>query len=384
MTFSPIFLIYLAFLLILLFFGDGKLKAVIIYVTFILLFEGSSFGADYNSYKVYYETNCAGLSVERLYYSLTYYLHTLGMPYEVFRLLWGSIWVGLICYSLYRMNKKYFNVSFLLLYMGYPLYTLSVLRQLAVMAIAFWGVYRMFFKNDFILPVCASYIGAFFHKSGYIVFAFFVACDAVALIAFIYAKIRKRKVSFALLSKLFTGFCKKFWLPCLPVLLILRLAIYVLASRQPFASIFASLVSSSYDAKTLFSFGVVSRGILLVLTMWMYPYIDRKKEVGGIMFFYTVCLIGYIVFPYETFSGRLFNNGRILECALIPLIYSRLLPFEKSERKLLVGYNERCVLPMAKTYLFLCLAVYGVMFIRQLTGTLGYSDYTNIFPFLNF
>lgn len=268
--------------------------------------------------------------------------------------------------------------------MGYPLYTLSVLRQLAVMAITFWGVYRMFFKRDFILPVCASYVGAFFHKSGYIVFAFFVACDVTALIAFIYAKIRRRKVSFAFFSRLFTGFCKKFWLPCLPILLVLRFAIYFLATKQPFSSIFVSIVSSSYNSRTLFSFGVLSRGILLILSMWMYPYIDGKKEVGPIMLFYTACLIGYIVFPYETFSGRLFNNGRILECALIPLIYRGLKPFEKSERKFLSGYNESYSLPMAKTYLVLCLAVYAVMFIRQLTNTLGYSDYTNIFPFLNF
>lgn len=383
MNCSPIFFIYLAFLILLLFFKESRIKAIIIYVTFIFLFEAASYGSDYGSYKLSYYSDYSGTAVEALYYYINYAFHHMDVPFGMFRFIWGSIWVGLICYSMYKMNKRYFNLSFIILFLGYPMYTLSAIRQIATMAICFWCMYRMYYKKDYILPVFASYLSAFIHKAGYLVFFWCAASAVAALVIFIISKVRGKKPSLAKLSNAFTWLCKK-WLIVIPLLIIIRVGVYYLGNKEPFYSLFLKIVSAFYNGKTLLSFGVLSRGVLLALSMWMYAHVDGKRKTGPIMLFYTLCIAAYIVFPYETFSGRLFNNGRILECALIPMIYGGLKNFDKSERKFLEGYDEKYVLPASKCYLLLCLAIYFVMFMQQMSLPYSYSDGTNAFSFLNF
>lgn len=385
MVCSPIFIVYLVFLLSLLFFKDGRLKAIIIYVTFIFFFEASSFGADYGVYQRYYSmNNYTWQDIEILYVEIATLCSSSGMSFGVFRFLWGSAWVGVICYCLFKMNRKYFNLSFLVLYLGYPVYTLSAFRQLATMALGFWCVYRMFFKRDFIMPVIASYVSAMFHKSGYVYFAFCLASAVAALIGYIYSKISHKPNPFAAPSRLFSKFCKYGWF-IFPVLcLIGRAVVYALSYVSFVKELILSVVGASYFSRTLLTVGILSRMVLLILVMWMYPHIDKKSDVGPIVLFYVICMAAYIVLPMETFAGRLFNNGRILEVVLIPIIYSRLRSYERSERKFVRAYGETYVFPVAKTYLVLSLAVYFVMFYQQMCTLGAYTTYTNIFPFLSF
>lgn len=383
MVCSPIFIIYLVFLSALVFFPESRLKAAIIYLTFIFIFEASSFGADYNNYVGFYETNCEGLGIESLYVVVTYYTKAVGIPFGTFRFLWGSVWVGLICYSIYKMNAKHFSLSFLLLYLGYPVYTLSAVRQLATMAIGFWCVYRMFYKRDVILPVLASFVSSHFHQSGYLYLMFFGVSGAIILISRIVGKIRKKPVSFAFPSKIFSKFCSYGWFIGVVAFVALRFVALPVSYREPFLSIIAK-ITGIYNTRTLFSFGIFSRAILLMLIMWMYPHLDGKKDIAPVVLFYVACMAAYIIIPVETFCGRLFNNGRIFEVLLIPLFYERLSSYEKSEKKFMRGYGESCSLPAAKTFLVLCIAVYAVMFYRQMCTVDAYTEYTNIFSFLDF
>lgn len=381
MVCSPIFIIYLVFLLALLLFPESRFKAAIIYITFIFIFEGSSFGADYENYVGFYETNCEGLGIESMYVAVTYHTKALGITFGTFRFLWGAVWVGLICYSIYKMNARHFSLSFLLLYLGYPVYTLSAVRQLAAMAIGFWCVYRMFYKHDVILPVLASFVSSHFHQSGYLYLIFFGVSAAIILISRLVGKIRKKPVTFSVPSKIFSKFCSYGWFIAVVAFAALRFAALPVSYREPFLSIIEK-ITGIYNTRTLFSFGILSRAILLMLIMWMYPHVDRKKDIGAVVLFYVVCMAAYIIIPIETFCGRLFNNGRIFEVLLIPVIYDRLSPYERSERKFLRGYGESYAFPVAKTFLFLCLAVYAVMFYQQMCTVNAYTEYTNIFPFL--
>jgi len=384
MVCSPIFIVYLAFLLFLLFFRDNRLKAIAIYVTFIFIFEASSFGSDYSVYKGYYETNTYWRDIEFLYLAISEYCGLIGMPFEIFRFLWGSTWVGLICYSMYKMNKRYFNLSFLIFYLGYLLYALSAFRQLAAMAIGFWCVYRMFYKRDYIIPLVASYLGVMFHKSGYIYFIFFAVCDVYLFLKSLVSKVRRKPLSLKKPSDRFSKICSWMW-AILPLLCVAgRIVNYRLVEVAAVKQIIVNLIGSSYYAKTLFNIGLLSRMALLMVTMWVYPHIDKKKEIGPIMLFYVICMAGYILMPMEAFAGRFFNNGRIFEVILIPVIYNRLLSYEQSERRFVNAYGGTYTLPIAKVYLFISLAIYFVIFYQQMSTQMGYSVYTNIFPFLRF
>jgi len=365
------------------FFRESRFKAVIIYITFIFIFEGSSFGADYENYVGFYETNCEGLGIESMYVAVTYHARALGIPFGTFRFLWGAAWIGLISYCIYKINARHFSLSFLLLYLGYPVYTLSAIRQLAAMALGFWCVYRMFYKDDVILPVLAAFVSSHFHQSGYLYLIFFGLCAAVILISRAVGKIRGRPVSFAAPSKLFSKLCGKGWFIGVVLFAALRLVAYPISYKDPFFSIIEK-ITGIYNTRTLFSVGILSRALILMLIMWMYPHVEGKKDIAPVVLFYVVCMAAYIIVPIETFCGRLFNNGRIFEVLIIPLFYDRLSSYERSERKFLTGYGESCVLPAAKTFLFCCLAVYAVMFYRQMCTVNAYTEYTNIFPFLNF
>lgn len=385
MVCSPIFIVYLVFLLALLFFKDGRLKAIIIFVTYIFFFEASSFGTDYYVYQRYYlSNNYTWQDIEILYQQIATLCSSSGMSFGMFRFLWSSAWVGLICYCLFKMNRKYFNLSFLVFYLGYPVYALSAFRQLASMALGFWCVYRMFFRRDFILPLVASYVSAMFHKSGYLYVIFCAVCSVAALIGYIYSKTTHNANPFAAPSKLFSKFCAYGWFIFPVVCLLGRAVVYALSYVSVIKEFLLSIVGASYFSRTLLTVGILSRMVLLMLAMWMYSHIDKKRDVGPIMLFYAVCMFGYFLLPMETFAGRLFNNGRIIEVAIIPLIYSRLRSYERSERRFMRAYNEAYILPVAKTYLVLSLAVYFVMFYQQMCTPNSYTVYTNIFPFLSF
>lgn len=385
MNCSPIFLVYLAFLLALLFFKDGRIKAIVIYVTFIFFFEASSFGTDYYVYRWYYVTdNYSWRHMELLYVRFAQYCSYSGMSFEVFRFVWGSVWVGLICYCAYKMVGKHFNLAFIVLYLGYPMYTLSAIRQIASMAIGFWCVYRMFYKHDFIIPIIAAYVSALFHQGGYLYLIFCIVCAVAALIGCIYSKIRHNKNPFTASSRLFTKFCRYGWLIFLLLCVVGRYVSFRLSYVPAIEEIVANIIGDDYYSHILYSFGMLSRGVLLALSMWAYAHIDKKSDVGPIVLFYVVCMACYLVLPFDTFAGRLFNNVRIFDVVIIPVIYSRLRSYERSERRLLHAYGESYVLPVSKVYVVLALAVYFAMFYQQMRTVAGYTDYTNIFPFLRF
>lgn len=383
MNCSPIFIIYLAFLLALLFFKDGRLKAIIIYLTFIFFFEASSFGTDYGMYQWYYVSRFFWRYYEILYKQTSVYASLAGIPFGVFRFVWGSVCMGLICYCLFKMAGKRFNIAFIVLYLGYPMYTLSAIRQLASMALGFWCVYRMFFKHDFIMPIVAAYVSALIHKGAYLYLVFCSACAAAALIGRIYFKATHKNL-FSAPSRLFTKFCKYGWL-IFPLLCVVgRAGAFKLSYLPSVQEFFLRFMDVNYYSHILYSLGMLSRGVLLAILMRMYPRIDKKRDIGPIVLFYVVCMAVYIVLPFDTFVGRLTNNARIFDAVLIPLVYERLSSYEKSERKLMRAYGETYVLPVSKVYLVLSLAVYFVMFYQQMRTVAGYTVYTNIFPFLNF
>lgn len=384
MNCSPIFIVYLIFLLALLFFKDGRIKAIVIYVTFIFFFEASSFGTDYGMYYWYYVTRYHWRYCEILYRQVTDCFSLIDVPFGVFRFIWGSVWVGLICYCVYKMVGKHFNLAFIVLYLGYPMYTLSALRQLASMAIGFWCVYNVLFKHKFVIPIIAAYVSALFQQGGYLYLIFCSACAVAALIGRIYSKISRKQNPLAAPSRLFTKFCRYGWLIFLILCFVGREIAFRISYVSAIQEIVLKIMDAVYYSHIRFSFGMLSRGVLLALSMWAYAHIDKKSDIGPIMLFYVLCMACYVILPFETFAGRLFNNARIFDVVIIPVIYSRLRSYERSERRLLHAYGESYVLPVSKVYVVLALAVYFAMFYQQMRTVAGYTDYTNIFPFLRF
>lgn len=378
MKIEPIFIIFALWLVLLLFFKESKSKAFIIYLSFVVIFVMSRCGADYDTYELHYNTDCSTMNIELFYKTISNFFHGIGLPYEQFRLIYLSVCLALLCYSLYNMTKR-FTLAFLILYLGYLQYLLAAYRQFAAMAIAFWCFYQLFYKRRAILPLLASWAATQFHKSAYIVFAWCVVWAIVRIVVFIIEKKSNRKITY---DKFFASLQKairKSWIFLLLVCLFARFAMYYITNIPFIYRICEKIVSSNYMGKSLISIGLLSRTVILFLFLWMYPRAERNEKYNPIVLFYLLCMVGYMVLPFETFSGRLFNFGRIFEVILIPYLFDALYPYEKTEKQFVSVNQGGVYISSSKMFLWIVIIVYCFIFVRQLTIQKGYSPYVNVY-----
>lgn len=379
---EPIFILYALFLALLLFFRESRTKAFIIYLTFLVIFIMSETGADYEMYGLYYERERA--MKEPIYDFFAFSAHRLGMPYDVFRLLWIGTFLALFCYSLCKMSPN-FTISFLLFYLGFILYPVSIYRQFAAMAIMFWCFYQLYFKKRAILPLIGGYIIKEMHKSGFYVFFWIIFWAVLRIILFIIEKITKKEVAvekaYQKINVLF-AFCG---MPLVIIALIVRHPIYYLSWREPFYSFLNNIMTPTYSGRTLISKGVLSRAVSLFAFMLAF-FLMRKhrmdKQFSPIFYFYFVSIFGYMIVPFELAAGRMFNYGRLFEILLIPYMFTALKKYDENRLHVLIEKKtDGKLFYLSKANIFLAgmFLIYIAMFISQFLNTSGYYPYVNTF-----
>ncbi len=379
---EPIFLLYALFLILLLFFRESRIKGFIIYMTFLVIFIMSETGADYGMYGEYYYAEYP--VSEPIYNTVAFSAHRLGVSYDAFRLLWIGVFLALFSYSLYKMSPN-FTVSFLLFYLGFILYPVSIYRQFAAMAIMFWCFYQLYFKKRVILPLIGGYIILKMHKSGFYGFFWIILWAALRIIFFIIEKTTKKEgVDERVYRKInvFFAFCG---MPLVVVAVIARFPIYYISWREPFYSFLNNIVGKGYTGRTLISSGVLARAVSLFAFMLAF-FLMRKhridKQFSPIFYFYFVSMFIYMILPFELAAGRMFNYGRLFEILLIPYMFTALKKRDESRLHVLIEKNtsgNSVYLPTAKIFLAGMFLIYTAMFISQFLNTKGYYPYVNTF-----
>lgn len=304
MKIEPIFIIFALWLVLLLFFKESRTKAIIIYLSFVVVFVMSRCGADYGTYELHYNTDCSTMNIELFYKTVSNFFHGIGLPYEQFRLIYLSACLALLCYSMYKMTKR-FTLAFLILYLGYLQYLLAAYRQFAAIAIAFWCFYQLYYKKRAVLPLIASFAATQFHKGGYFIFAWVALWSIIRIVVFIIEKKTKKQITYDKFFAAMQKIIKRYWIFILIGCLAARFMMYYITNIPFIYNICVKIVSGNYTDKTLVSFGLLSRAVIVFLFLWMYGHAEREDGYNPIVLFYLLCMAGYIIFPFETFSRKI-------------------------------------------------------------------------------
>lgn len=356
--------VYIFFLIVLVFcllFKESKTKAIIITSLYILIFVFAETGADYGGYKHIYE-NCNSPTVhgEPLFLLICKLMNTVGVSYEMFRVLFLTSFTIILSYSIYKLSDN-FTLSFTIMYLVYTIYLVSAYRQFATMAIFLLSIYLFFFKDRKISVILLNIIFVFIHKVAVVQLVFFI-------ILWIYKTIVKSDKSVE------RSVIRKYFFMIIISTIILRAGLYVVLSSSVAYNIISRI--TSYPQTSLINFGMISRMVLLFVITDLYLQSSRSRKWDTIFSIYFLSMMIYLIMPYELLMGRLINNIRILEIVLIP----NLLNNHGIEKKSSI-YKQYNVFNIKKkniVHVCLLVMVIGLIFSSQMLNQSGYNVFNHM------
>lgn len=346
LNFHPIYMIFPLLIALFCLVKDTKLKNYILIFAFIFIFICAETGSDYEAYgKIYKYCFLDEIHGEPLYLFLCKIFTTLRIPYNVFRVLFLTPFFLLFAYSLMKLSDN-FALSFLISFLGFSIFLVSAYRQFATMAIFLFSIYLYLKKNKKITALILNFIAIFLHKLALLQFALLV-------IMFIYEKCvgRRKCIEKPLLKKAF--------LPITITCLVIRLVIFVFLKTSIGAAILAFLPYQSFQ---LVDLGFVARILEFVILTLMYLNTNTHEDDNLIFSFYFLTMLLYIIIPLELIMERLVSNFRLLVVVLIPNILWKKEQLKTRDKRLTAGL-----------YQIVLLAVYVILFVRQLTVQSGYG-----------
>lgn len=344
-SFHPIYIIFPLILAILCLVRETKTKVIIITVLYIIFFVCAETGADYINYEMIYK-ECFSENVhgEIGYILLCRCCVTLKLSYNLFRVLFLTLFTILFVFSVYKLSNK-FTLSFLLVFIVYPIYLVSAYRQFATIAIFLFSLYLFLVKEKKFLAIIFNVIAVFFHTMA--IFQF-----VLLLVLYFYEK------SIGTRKNIERVFLKKYIFHIITICVIIRLSLFVILVKTPIGKFIERLVS--YKEFSLINLGFVSRVFEMVLLTNLYCISTENKNIDLMFSLYFIGLILYLLIPAELIMGRLINNIRFLSVILIP--------------KFLFSYNKdihsKNLIIKITTVL---IVIYVCVFTAQLINQEGYT-----------
>lgn len=320
-------------------------KKIFLSMYLIIYLGFSKIGSDYNGYLEHFTGLQNGVPLKFIHGEILFKLYmklfvNLGFSYEFFRSFHLILFLSIICYSLYNISE-YYNLSLFVLYCGYIIYLCSAYRQMISMAFILLGI-KLMWKNKINLAILLNLFALGFHVS-----------SIYGLLFFILFKIKKRfnftKISifffifFAILVRFTLG---------QPIM---QTYIYSILN---FVNLGTRFLEYSKNI-VIFPFGLITRLVSFLPILVFYK--KSKKIRDKIFIMYVSSIILYTLIPFELLAGRLFNNGRILECLIFPLV---------------IGQQNKKI---NKLFLMIFMVVYFLLtLLNQLLKQNGYYPYINI------
>lgn len=381
---EPIFIIFpLILLLCSLIIKKQRMKKpmfIIAFVAYLLLFICSTNGSDYVGYKSIYNALEAGSSFEEvhgefLFLVINKLFITLGLSYNVFRVVFLSFFTALFCYGIYKLSPNAL-LSFVFMFISYIVYLISAYRQFAVMAITMYCFYLFLVKGKKLLPIIYLMLVFFIHASAILPLVYFGAI--------IIYDISTKKVLFeeSLIFKMTSFILKNFPL-IICASLFIRLILYYVFSIDAIGNLVAKL--TDYSDLLLLSIGLMSRTVTLFLISLFIKKYKFCKDVMIIFLYYFASMILFLIVPYDFLMGRLMNNARIFDILLIPIIVSEYYKNIKYDYGMHLSraalFNRSSIKIIIPNYIILSgfIFISSAMFIYQLLVQNGYTPYINMF-----
>lgn len=356
--------IYIFFLIVLVFcllFKESKTKAIFITLLYILIFVFAETGADYGGYKYIYENcNLPTVHGEPLFLLICKLMNMLGVSYEMFRVLFLTIFTIILNYSIYKLSVN-FTLSFTIMYMVYTIYLVSAYRQFATMAIFLLSIYLFFFRNKKLSVILLNLIFVFIHKVAIVQLVLFI-------ILWIYKFFVKSDKSVERVV------VRKFFFLIMFFVLMFRVGLYFVLSNQFIYNVISDI--TNYPQTSLINFGMISRLALLIIITDLFLQSSKNIKWDIIYSIYFISIIFYLIMPYELLMGRLVNNIRILEIVLIPnLLNSHVLGKRIDEYK---HYNVFSIRKKNIIHICLFVLVTGFIFSSQMLNQGGYDIFNHM------
>lgn len=382
---EPIFLIFPLILFVLAFIKRKNARSFAYFLcglAYFFIFICSKNGADYTGYLSIFNSIENGVVFEEIHGEKLFLLFMkifidLGLGYDIFRIVFLSFFTLLFLYSAYKLSPSPI-LTFLLMFLSYIIYLISAYRQFAVMAITVYCFYIYLVKNKKIFPILLLIVGLFIHVSSIMPLVYFVCLNIFDRSKFV--KINEKTNSISLFAKRIT----KNFIVIMVICLLFRIILYYLLKIDSVGK-FADKLVGSYPEKTLFSVGLLSRTVtVFIISMCMKEFVNSKAVVT-IYVYYFMCMMCYIVFPYENLMGRLMNAGRVMDVILIPIIaLEKYNSFKKYNRQTICYQNLRDVSFVGqnvskKIILVFFLVITTVMYVYQLLTQGGYYPYVSMF-----
>ena len=361
--------VYIIFPLILLLLNtikNNKIKFVLSYCLFVFVFVMAKNGSDYEGYKYLYNnySTTTGLHGEPLYVAINILFYSLGLSYEMFRVIFLSAFLFLFLFSLYKISNN-FIISFVISYVLFLVYFVSAYRQFATIAIFIFSIYLLFYNKSIYrekITIIINFLAIFIHSLAIFQLFLFV-------IIILYRKIKKRHL---VLNK---EFLKQNLLIIILTMVITRIVVYFVCSQEVVQNFFAWI--PYFNNLSLLDLGCVSRGVIFTVIVYLYFDSSLSSRESSIFAIYFVSMIIYVAFPFELIMGRLINNIRFLECILIPLFIIKNKNFNNKYSD--NYYQNLCI---KNTTIYVIFGVCIVVLLSQLVLQSGYDNYEHFISIL--
>ena len=329
-------------------------------VAFILIYSFSLNGSDISGYYAHYKMVERGESLannaqEIGYYYLMKGAVSLGLDYVSFRILLLSS-LTLAMFHTIRNFAKDFALSLFFISSMFIIYTISAYRQYIVIAFSLYWIYHYCHGKEKIAI------------AGMATLLLFHVTAILPLACMVFSSIQRRRKIEKNVDKF-----KKYFLIILISALFCRVMITFLLQTSFFNALTSGVLGDHASANpTLFSFGLVSRTVfLIVITYYFRVSKTLNSSIKFLYWYYFVSIMFYIAIPLEFVMGRLMNNANILCAVLIPMLKRE---FKEGLFSLLYGYNKRKV----NALLFMLEIVAFAILINQLVNQDGYTPYMNL------
>lgn len=360
-TIEPVYFVLPVISLLFVYLGIGNRSGVklTLVALFVLLYSLSLNGSDFDGYNMLYRLIVEGEPLRNVhgepgYYYLMKLSIAIGFDYIAFRSILLSLTSLVLFYSISKLSEN-FALSVFYVSTMFIVYTISAYRQYVVIAFSIFFIYQYGkgHKRRALLGLAGLLL---IHVTAILP----LAC---VLFHHVYKGSKTEKQII---------FVKTNYIKLIVFSLILRVMMTGALSFGPIKGIIVSILTDHASPNpTLFSFGLISRLLFVIVVAYMYHRANEVKTTTRLLFwYYFISILFYLAIPLEFAMGRLMNNANILLAILIPVLR---YDYDKTEEQPGIIRIRRI-----SSVIILTEILALVIFTNQLLHQDGYTPYRNI------
>lgn len=284
-----------------------KKRKLLLSIYLIIYLVFSKVGADYSGYLMHFNQHIKKVPLKNIHGEILFKLYmkffvNQGLSYEFFRIFHIALFLIIIMYSLYKISEDYI-LSLFIIYCGYIIYLISAYRQMVSMSLILLGL-LLIKRNKYNKAIFLNILGIGFHTSsiyGVLFFLFFRFKNKI--------KINKSIIVVMFIISILgrIGF------------LYSKGIIYNLLNLFGKGNHFLYYAN---DMKFL-PFGLITRLIPFMVILFFFKIKKENYLTNQIFIMFIASNILYYLIPFYAIMGRLCNNGRFLDCLLLPLVINQ-------------------------------------------------------------